>query len=158
MPPSRPQTPPPLRSPRGILGKSGSCYCSRIQRAMRARISHSGARPSCMLLPFQRFLSQILTLTLLSVCFPTVRYGFHLCANLLLPVRLLVRRSDESPLVVFAISMATLMSSIHFCISARELECKTKQLHSDKIQDNITIRSNGIKLTLKESKTKNTTL
>lgn len=70
----------------------------------------------------------------------TVRYSFHLCSNLLLPVRLLVRRSDESPLVVFAISMATLMSSIHFCISARELECKTKQLHSDKIQDNITIR------------------
>lgn len=65
----------------------------------------------------------------------TVRYSFYLRSHLLLPVRLLVRRSDESPLVVFAISMATLMSSIHFCISDRELECKTKQLHPDKIQD-----------------------
>lgn len=27
----RPQTPPPLRSPWGILGKSGSCYCSRTK-------------------------------------------------------------------------------------------------------------------------------
>lgn len=57
----------------------------------------------------------------------------HLLPDLLFPGRLLVRRSDESPLVVFAISIATLMSSIHFCISARELESKTTQLHINKI-------------------------
>lgn len=53
----------------------------------------------------------------------------NLCIDLLLSVRMLVSTSDEGPLLVFAVSIATLMSSIHFSISARELERKKKKTH-----------------------------
>lgn len=41
-----------------------------------------------------------------------------------------VRRSDEGPLLVFAISIAVLMSSIHFSISVNELHRKYTHLNS----------------------------
>lgn len=59
--------------------------------------------------------------------------SLRMSSNLLFPLRVQVRRSEESPLVVFAISIATLMSSIHLCISARELEPKTRQLDVNEI-------------------------
>lgn len=111
----------------------------RARGTLKERFSHSGVQRSHVQLPFQRFLSLILTLTSRSVHLPLqgreykLRDSLRLLSNLLFPVRLQVRRSDESPLVVFAISIATLMSSIHFCISARELETKTTQLHVNKI-------------------------
>lgn len=46
------------------------------------------------------------------------------CSDLLLSVRLLVRRLGEGPLLVLAVSIATFMSSIHFSISVSELERK----------------------------------
>ena len=49
-------------------------------------------------------------------------------SNLLLFVRLLVSRSDEGPLLVFAISIVIFMSSIHFSISVSELHWKNTQM------------------------------
>lgn len=41
-------------------------------------------------------------------------------------VTMQVSRSDEGPLLVFAISIAIFMSSIHFSISVSELQGKTQ--------------------------------
>lgn len=63
------------------------------------------------------------------------------CCDLLLLVRLLVRMSDEGPLLVFAASIATLMSSIHRSISASELEWTENEKNAQHVQmsnDNVT--------------------
>lgn len=93
--------------------------------------SWSFRRLSCLQSPFQCFF-RLRFDTYFIICSPsasgkTVQTSLRLLSNLLFPLRLQVRRSEESPLVVFAISIATPMSSIHFCISATELGSKSGQ-------------------------------
>jgi len=60
------------------------------------------------------------------VCVPVHLLTFiWLCSNLLLSIRLQVKRSAEGPLLLFIVSIAPWMSSIHFSISISELEGET---------------------------------